>query len=664
MSLKWVSLVAICVTPFLGADEGQNEASLMQQEIKHVVLVMLENRSFDNVLAWLYGHKSAPLQFIPATTDPHFIGLSEETLAQYTNVLKDASGNTIYSCAPIKGVPSVAKGPYINSPSTDPNEPFPNVTTQIFNDGSQPTMSGFLQDFAGLWDPKTWVKEKINICAVMETYTARELPVLHGLAKHYAVSDLWFSSVPTQTNPNRAFSICGTSDGQTVNGPLGRSLFQSDTIWNRLVEESPETTWTIFWQCDMVPGLIPGPYTGTNNFVSMGRIPNLNEHYQKMDVFHDLARRGQLPDFSYIEPQCTLSANLCPKDCLVELFGEDQDFIGGLQGNDLHPPGDVRTCEDLLANIYTSLIANPEAWQQTLLIVTFDEHGGLFDHVPPPASIAPDSCFQEGFKFDRYGVRVPAIFISPRVQRRTIIRAEEGGFPFDHTSLIATILKWKGVDPAQWKMGSRVDAAPTFENVVTLSDARRDRVLKPSFAVLPKADPSDVVHIGDSFYLRNKDGQYLTLSQTLFKTDVRVGSSQDKVALSFVGGQGALTHGSFIIIQSSDPALGSANILGTSPYHSDCIYAENQHGPQQWWTIKSYDRPYVGAVVQYGDRVYLENHIYLDPFTFLPARLIQDNSVFGGFLKAQPITDRGSEDNYWVLEKADAGNIQYAPQQI
>ena len=78
-------------------------------------------------------------------------------------------------------------------------------------------MTGFLQDYASLWDEDDWMNQKKDICAVMESYTDQELPVIYALARHYAVSDLWFSSVPTQTNPNRAFLACGTSDGQIIN---------------------------------------------------------------------------------------------------------------------------------------------------------------------------------------------------------------------------------------------------------------------------------------------------------------------------------------------------------------------------------------------------------------------------------------------------------------
>jgi phospholipase C len=646
---KNVSILALALSLSVGL---RAEESLMQQEIKHVVILMLENRSFDNVLAWLY-EKETPRHFIPANTDPHYYGLSEDTLSLYTNHVKDVSGRIVFSSPPIKGVPSTNNSDYYNSPSTNPHEEFHEVTNQIFgfDGGTQPTMTGFLQDYAQFWPPAAWEMEKLQISAVMETFTEEELPLFYNLAKQYAVCDLWFSSVPTQTNPNRAFTHCGTSEGEIINGPGAQNTFQADTIWNRLAEESPDTTWKIFWYEEM-PG-VEGAYTGPSTFAGLRRIPNFEKHFNKMDRFHYLARKGKLPDFSFIEPQWTFAHNLFPKKALFEAYADDENEVHGLQGNDFHPPGDVRPVEDLLANIYTSLIANPKAWQETLLIITFDEHGGLFDHVPPPASIAPDERFQHGFKFDRYGVRVPTIFISPKINPGTVIRADHPTLPFDHTSLISTILKWKKIDQSKWNMGKRVDAAPTFEQVITRSEARTDYILKPSHVTLPKIDPNNVIRMGDQFYLRNQNGDYLTEAQLFFTKTPRVGSSKHKMLFSFGPGGGTLTHGSFVTLRSHDCALGRRNMVGTSIFRFDCVYSSAEHDSDQWWTIKNLDCPYVGAEIQYGDRVYLENRTYFDPSQFIPTRLAIDESIFGNFLTTEEITDSESEEWYWIIEKAN-----------
>jgi phospholipase C len=654
MSKKIIAIIVgvfTFVSNTIIAKQLQDEPSLMQKHIKHVVILMLENRSFDNVLAWLYSEKDLPSNFIPADTDPLFLGLSESILDQYTNVLKNSSGQVVFSCAPIKGIPSMSVTKFLNSPRFDPNETFPNVTIQIFGNegGSEPTMSGFLQNYASLWNEDDWMNQKQDICAIMETYTNKELPFVYGLARHYAVSDRWFSPVPTQTNPNRAFSICGTSEGEIINGFLGKNLFQSNTIWNCLAEESPKTTWSIFWQTDMLPVLFPGPYNGLNTFARLNQIPNLQDHFQVIDAFHELARKGQLPDISLLEPQWTISLNLSPKEKeVLKFIMYSQEFIVGLQGNDFHPPGDIRTGENFLANIYTSLSSNKEAWNETLLIVTFDEHGGLFDHVPPPAAIAPDNQFQNGFKFDRYGVRVPTIFISPLINQGTIIRSSDPEIPFDHTSIIATILKWKNIDKSKWNLGFRVDRSPTFENVITLSKPREDYIIGNNFITSAN---NDAVYMGEPFCLRNKDGNYLCSSVPECLHIATVGPDEDKICLEFVSGSGKITHGSFCTIKSPNSSISDSNLLDTQ-MHFDCIFSTNKHVPSQWWTIKSLEHPFLGADICFGDRIYIENHIYLDTFQLVPGRLSDIEGFFGRYLNMKPITCDDNESHYWVIERS------------
>lgn len=621
--------------------------TLMSQDIRHVVVLMLENRSFDNLFAWLYEH-DAPLQFIPENTDPHFMGLSEDNLYLYTNSVRNLWGKIVFTCPPLKGTPSLAGLKGLNSPQYDPNEPFPNVTKQIFgfSNGNTPTMLGFLQDYATLWDEWEWLENKKFICGVMETYTQQQLPVLYGLAKHYAISDLWFSSVPTQTNPNRAFAFCGTSDGQTVNGPLGNSTFNSDTIWNRLTDLSPETTWSIFWQADRLQGIFEGPLSGPETFPSLKRIPGIDQHFLRIDKFHELARNGQLPAVSFLEPQWTISQNLDTED---NVLSNIKDLLFGLEGNDLHPPGDVRTGENFVANIYTSLIADPEAWNHTLFVITFDEHGGLFDHVPPPAAISPDKQFQEGFKFDRYGVRVPTLFISPKVARKVVIRSDQPEMPFDHTSLIATILNWSHIDRKQWKLGLRTDKAPIFDAVVALTEPRQDSVLVPEGIVLAQVVPENVIQMGEALCLKDSNGNYVY--NTKEDKIPYVGHGKKKAVLRFVPGSGQVTHGSFVLIQSEDPNLCDANILQANWLDYDCIFSKNCHDSSQWWTIKSVDHPYVGSEIHYGEKVYLENHIYVNVTQYVPGRLAKKQGVFGKYLSTESILDDGCDKNYWILER-------------
>ena len=649
MCVLYSFLYLFSIEKSLGADEN-----LMQSEIKHLVILMMENRSFDNVLGWLYSNDDAPTYFIPEDADPKFRGLSQINLEDYTNELRDSQGNLVFSSPPIKGIPSVLDGELINSPTFNPHEDFDHVTSQVFNGTAQAEMKGFLQDYASLWDEKDWVEQKKEICGVMESYTENEMPLLNGLAKHYAVSDDYFSSVPTQTNPNRAFCFCGTSEGQVVNGTLGKSIFLSDTIWNRLSEESPETSWTIFWQADLVPFIFKGPLSGTHLFPAFFKIANLDEHFKRFNVFHELARKGQLPDISFLEPQWTLTLNLSPKD-EEDLHGalQHQETLFGFQGNDLHPPGDVRSAEDLIANIYTSLTSNKSAWNKTLFVIVFDEHGGLFDHIKPPKSISPDQHNQNGFNFDRYGVRVPAIFISSRIKERTLIRSENSEIPFDHTSIIATILKWKNIDQSRWRLGARVQQAPTFESVITLKIPREDKVISLfEKEELNRHEDEVAVCLSDKFYIKDEKGNYLFKSPKFYRHFAHVGPKEDRIAYQFAGGAGSLTVGSFVLIRCCDNSLKEKNLLQSALFSYDCIFGKNTSDPKQWWTVKCKDNFCVGSKIYYGDKVFLENHIYIDTIQYVPSRLMKTKGLLGTFLKTCPISDALAEDQYWILEKA------------
>ena len=393
----------------------------------------------------------------------------------------------------------------------------------------------------------------------------------------------------------------------------------------------------------MVPLVFSGPYTSSRMFTAMARIPNIAQHYKRLDSFHELARKGELPNFSFIEPQWTF----CDE---IELDQDDPNFrfLVGVQGNDLHPPGDVRNAENLLANIYTSLISNKEAWNNTLFIVLFDEHGGIFDHVPPPSSLAPDDHFENGFTFNRYGVRTPALFISPRIKKGTIIRSDSS-FPFDHTSLIATLLKWRNIDQSKWNMGKRVDAAPTFEGVITESVPRDDSIIAaPNLAI----DESNTLTMGDTIALKDPNGNYLTVSYIDYYA--KMGSLDTRASLQFYPNAGKITHGSFALIRLNDPSLSDEYFLDSNSLIGDCFYTKNHHSSSQWWTIKSVDNPYLGYEIKSGDRVYLESHLYPKLFGCVSNRLATSSSLFlGESVTTKAITEEDANECYWIIEKKE-----------
>ena len=519
--------------------------------IKHIVVVMLENRSLDNVLGWLYSDKgNQPAANIPPSGDgkkPTYDGLVE---GRYS--LPITTDNGVENYPIIKGT----CGNGFAVPSLDPWEEYEHVTNQLFGNqthygnptpesGTEPTMAGFLQDFTtsylavdgfseqihdylvkhgGTLGEKVWhalqslppglkdlsIQTWHQSLQITQTFTPEQLPVLNGLARSFAVSDRWFSSVPTQTNPNRAFFHCGTSLGREKNSNIrAEEQFETDTLWNVLdhYNEDPDhecdCTWGIFYH-EPFPSNQNKCFTGYT-FPHIYNIENAQSHFYEMSEFKRMASAGRgdtLPAFCFLEPKWGWGVN---KD-----YPGDWGKLPYQQGNDYHPPTSVRAGELFLKDIYDTLSLNEELWAQTLLIVTFDEHGGTWDHVPPPWGATPPDCHggeRNKFKFDRFGVRVPTLLISPYIEESTVFRSEES-VPYDHTSIIATILEWQGIDrkapkkaakpeenssgaekteaecteektcpdpPEKPWLGWRVANAPTFEGVLTLTTARTDR---------------------------------------------------------------------------------------------------------------------------------------------------------------------------------------------
>jgi phospholipase C len=150
------------------------------------------------------------------------------------------------------------------------------------------------------------------------------------------------------------------------------------------------------------------------------RRPGNLSKYHKMDrFFQDVAHltEAEFPEFSLIEPKYS---------------GQDQ--------NDDHPPHNIMKGEKLIADVYDAIRSNEDLWLSTLLVILFDEHGGFYDHVSPPPAVPPDEHHEE-YRFDRLGVRVPAVLVSPWVGKRV------ESTQFDHTSLLKYLVD-------KWSLGS------------------------------------------------------------------------------------------------------------------------------------------------------------------------------------------------------------------
>jgi phospholipase C len=433
--------------------------------IKNLVVVMMENRSFDNLLGWLYGAGNSPSQVIGGQAgDPSFFGLSPGSYWNPANAsfFQGAPAEKVFATEGTTG-PS----PF-TVPDTDPLEGFDDISFQIFGTTApQPsqvaTMLGFLVNYQ--------TTGATNPSAIMETYSPEQLPVLSGLARNYAVSDAWFSSAPCQTWPNRAFVHTGTSNGRVNNAPNNPFDYDIPTIFNVL--EANKNSWAVY---------NPGP------FISLTRLqfprlydPGLQSHFRSITDFMNQAKTGELPSYSFVEPS----------------------FNALQQGaNDQHPPHDVCLGEQFLLEIYSAL-ATGQNWEQTLLLITYDEHGGCPDHVPPPRGAAsPDQVSnpgQESFRFDRFGVRVPLVLVSPWIQAGTVFRSTTNA-PYDHTSILATLRDWLAIPESLMLPSRRVAAAPTLDGVLNLATARTDRPTITSTCT-PSAPQLSALHRPNSLQL-------------------------------------------------------------------------------------------------------------------------------------------------------------------
>ncbi len=399
--------------------------------IENIVVLMLENRSFDHMLGFLYADQDNQ-----SPRGQAFEGLT----GKETN--PDKQGNPV-GVFPI--TPSTPNAYFM--PGADPGEGYYATNSQLFSSahapGSPPASSnqGFVQDFdytlnwesqKGSWTIIPGTKPN----DIMGCFTPDALPVLSALAKGYAVCDHWFGSVPTETLPNRAFVCAGTSQGHLDDATKS---YTCPSIFGALSQAN--VSWAVY-------GYNQQPLT-RHNFPDTQNAPD--SHFGVFTDFQAAARAGQLPAYVFLEPS----------------WGEN--------GNSQHPVGDVALGEQLIYDVYNTLQSSPQ-WGKTLFIITYDEHGGCYDHVAPPWNATPpDDCVGEyGFDFKRFGPRVPTVLVSPLIEPGTVFRVGPQDTPLDHTSILKTIEERWGLAP----LTARDAAACSVGAVLTLTEPRTDNPLQ------------------------------------------------------------------------------------------------------------------------------------------------------------------------------------------
>jgi phospholipase C len=415
-------------------------------QIKHIIVVMLENRSFDNICGWLYKPGVAPAQpsqFLPAGTPQEFDGLKSTFFNPVDRAYFSGTSTATY--------PVFDKATATNIPVLDPLEDILNVNVQLFGPESDnpnpnpkyPNM-GFVINYADAIKQAGLTNIPVE---VMEPFSSDQLPVISNLAWNYAVCDAWFSSVPSDTWPNRAFFHAGTSNGNAVNGAIPNP-FDWDVPNIFKVLDDLSLDWRVYSDTEIVPAL------------TWLMFPNLwlhTGHFHHFDDFKQDCASGNLALYTFLEPS----------------------FL--VKPNDEHPPHDVVAGEQFLYEIWQAVSQSP-AWPETLLMITYDEHGGTYDHKFPPFNAVPPDNKQAGppynFSFNRFGVRVPAVLVSPWIQAGTVFRSPIAT-PYDHTSILSTLRDWLPIPADKMLTSARITAAPTLEQVFTLEKARTDLPVIP-----------------------------------------------------------------------------------------------------------------------------------------------------------------------------------------
>lgn len=392
--------------------------------IKHVVVLMLENRSFDCMLGMLY------------QSSDRFDGL----IGTESNIWHKPDGS--------EQEISVWRDPELAArtlatPDPDPGELFSDIQMQLNGLTGGSPMGGFVDNY--MRQPVTTPAP--DPYAVMKYFTPDQVPVISQLARAFGVCDRWHASAPCQTWPNRFFAHTGTASGFVNNDPP-QFPYLMETVFNRL--ESVRQTWRVYFHD--VP-----------HAVTLSRLwDNVFTNFAFFEDFSSDASKGRLPAYSFIEPRyfADTTRNEVP--------------------NDEHPPHNIAYGEALIASVYNSLRSGP-GWNSTLLIITYDEHGGCYDHVFPPEATPPGGPTPDGFAFDRFGVRVPAVIVSPYIRQGSVIRPP-GPTPFDHTSILATLRKMFGFRA----LTARDAAAPDLVGALMAQPSNSG----PASIVVPAAPPA------------------------------------------------------------------------------------------------------------------------------------------------------------------------------
>jgi phospholipase C len=438
------------------------------ERIDHVVVLMLENRSFDHMLGFL--------------DHPGIDGLLGKS--EYNN---RPDGTRVP--ATNDGKPMGLDPDHSHYAAREQLGPGPGGKVAL-NGGFVTNYEKRVQTF----DPKRgkWVEHASgdDVMRCLDPHT--HCKGLARLALEFAVCDEWFSSVPGETWPNRNFAHAATSDS-TVDIEVG--FYYDPTIFEQL--SKARAKWAIYYDGPPQVWCFRKLWRGYTllDFL-LRRDPRLGNWYE-MQQFFDHVSSGNLRNYSFIEPAHN------------RIYDATRQTNSQHPGNNLSNDADFRAGETLIKNIYQALLENPRLFEKTLFLIVYDEQGGMYDHKAPPADVPPGNPVHRGLTrrigravraffnrlhhdppdtiedFTRLGVRVPAVLVSPWIEPGTVLRASSFEHPFDHSSIPATLRAL--FSPRLRPLTKRDENAATFHAVV--DTPRTSPRSNPKDPNAPQGDP-------------------------------------------------------------------------------------------------------------------------------------------------------------------------------
>lgn len=396
------------------------------KQIEHIFVLMMENRSFDHMLGYLD---------LPPHNRADIAGIKDAQTKNYGNLFKGT-----------KYAPQPRTAPILDTDPLHEREP---IARQMQWQPGDPMMSGFVEDYATVSSNDPF--------PVGQYYTAAEVPVLNFLAQNFCVCDHWFACLPASTQPNRLMAMSGYAMRDHT---LNRQLEDQDNlVYDWLDQHS--VSWRVY--SEGLPFLMLMPKVRNRILADIW-----SHHFRGFQMLiHDLKNSAeQLPQVIFIEPEYT--------------DGPDPG-----KGDDDHPTTSIARGQRFLLNVYNAITQNDpvalDRWSKSILVITYDEHGGFFDHVEPRPLLTSQNHGENYKLFTTTGVRVPALVVSPFVEPG---RAFNG--VLDHTSILTLLAEKFGTSGEQYSddVAART-AINSLAAVLTRTTARLGPPPVPALMLAP-----------------------------------------------------------------------------------------------------------------------------------------------------------------------------------